>query len=867
MSQIPFGKDKLMSLAHDGESGHSNVTSAGQSLVGSSAAGLAAGHVPSFSQARSLGGLKPHVPGVDHFQFISKGKIERRVRITHFTGEERVNGTYAFEIEGWSPFEVDPLATIEDEMIGHPGALLMYEATGAPRVVHGIVTGYQLGDSREQGTPKVKLRLEPRLSLLKLRTHSRIYQDLTVPEIIGSLLREWNVRHTFELTGDYTPRTYATQFQETDYDFVRRIAAREGIFFHFRQAAEEEQEELVFMDDALYRAIPGGLDSRLLMNTGQFGEGGILELGVHRKLTPMAARSGDYDFRNPRLPLRELKAAQHPPGVLGDLGAERFAHYIPRHEAEHEANASAKRREVDAARTLEALQADAIVVDGVSRARRFLPAHSFSVEGHKIASFNREWVVVSVRHEGFTPEYGEASSDEVYRNDFQAAPVETALRMPVQDRKRVVESTQSATVVGADEGEVFTDASGRIKVQFHWDLEGKNDEHSSCWIRVAQPWTGAGFGTQFLPRVGTEVLVSFLDGDPDRPIVMGSVYNGTNPAPFGLPQSRTRSGIRTMSTPGGGGANELSFEDQQGGEQILIKAHRNFDTDVGADHTVTVKGNSTSRVDGHLTENVAGTKTTTVVGGQTTLVTLHKTNQVLGDMIDAVRGNADKRVSGDNNVRVEGVDRHDLASKDELVWGDSVLRVQGHLAAVVGKELAHRSATVHVQGETSAYSTGQTEIVSESAIIFRCGKSSIRLGPEGVEISSPNITVTGDEFSMGMEKALTMVSKQGAMMEGEKLNLSTKKASLNLTDEAHLGGKHVKFSNQPETAEVQPKLHPVTTIRLADEDGTPASNRRFVVVTPHGERSGMLNDLGEAKIEIDSAIAIYFPDVDKARGA
>ncbi len=854
MSANPFSKDKLVGLATGGLP-NSDV------VHGVSAQSFA-------QQARSgLSGLKPIVPGVDHFQFISKGKVERRLRITHFTGDEAINSTYAFEIEAWSPFELDPLATMEDEIIGHAGSLLMFEGHGPPRVVHGVVTGYELNDSRESASPKVSVRLEPRLALLRLRTHSRIYQDLTIPEIIGSLLKEWNVRHTFELTGSYTPRTFATQFQETDFDFIKRLAAREGIFFHFRQSPEEETEELVFMDDALYRAIPGGVDSRLMMNTGQFGEGGILELGVQRKLTPYAARSADYDFRNPRLPLRELKASPPPPGVLGDLGSERFGRYNPRHEAEHEASMSAKRREIDTGRMLESLQNESVIVDGVSRARRFLPAHSFSVDGHKIGSFNREWVVIGVHHEGFTPEFGDASSDEVYKNDFRAAPVETPLRMPFDARHRAVESTQTAAVVGGSEGEVFTDTAGRIKVQFHWDLEGKNDERSSCWIRVSQPWAGAGYGLQFLPRVGTEVLVSFLDGDPDRPIVVGSVYNGTNPTPFGLPASRTRSGIRTMSTPGGNGQNELSFEDRQGGEQVLIKAHRAFDTEVGADHTVTVTGNSTTRVDGHLTENVAGTMTTTVVGGQTTLVTLHKTTQVLGDIIDAVRGNADKRVSGDDNVRIEGTARQDIAQQDTEIRGDSVLRVRGHFAAVVGQEALHKSATIHVQGEASAYSTGVTEVVSEREIIFRCGQSSIRLGPDSVEINSPNVTVTGNALAVGMEKTVTIVSKETAMMKSEKVNVSTESASLNLYDEAHLGGKHVKFSNEVQKAQVVPKLHPETKIRLVDEDGLPASNRRFVIVTPTGERSGMLSDLGEATLELESALAIYFPDVDKARGA
>lgn len=430
MSEIPFSKDKLVGLAQEAGASHASQLPTSQ-LASSPIANnsIARSGIGGAMQGRIGQAVKPAIPGVDHFQFVSHGKLERRLRITRFSGEEKVNDTYAFEIEAWSPFELDPLQTMEEEMMGQPGSLLMFEGHDAPRVAHGIVTGYGASDSRDSAVPKVRLVLEPRLALLKMRTNSRIYQNQTVPEIIKTLLDEWRIVHRFELSGEYTPRAYATQFQETDFDFVKRIAAREGIFFFFHQGSDKDHEELVFIDDALYKQVPGPKTLRFSVGIG--GERGVLEMGVERKATPLAARMSDYDFRNPRLPMRELKMAPKAPGVLGDLGSDKFELYLPRHEAEHEPSPSAKRREVDAQRTLDALQTETILADGVSRVRSLTPAHTFSVEGHPISSINREWVVVSVRHTGFTPEYGDAPADEVYRNEYKAAPVET-------DRKSVV---------------------------------------------------------------------------------------------------------------------------------------------------------------------------------------------------------------------------------------------------------------------------------------------------------------------------------------------------------------------------------------------------------------------------------------------
>ncbi len=805
---------------------------------------------------------------LDMFQFVARGKTETHLRVLRFSGEERANEPYEIDVELLAPNDIDPLTTLEDALLGHPASLVMADVRDVPRPIHGIITSYEVTGSLDRESVRIRVRLSARLMLLKLRVHSRIFQNETVPAILEKVLREWRVPHRFELSGSYTPRTFCTQYHESDFDFFRRLLAREGIFFYFRQSSEHDVEELVLTDDAMYRGLPGQR-GKLSMRSGRFevDDGDVVELGVRRKIRPTAARLGDFDYRHPNLPLRSIELLEDPKGFAGDLGAERMGTYLFGHEAEHEATASAAKRDQDASRLLAALRSDGLTVVGSSRSRKLVPGHSFALEGHTLDGLNREWVVVAVVHEGRTPEFGGTEAEEVYYNEFEAAPVETALRLPPETRRRVQHGNQTATVVGAADGEVFTDTDGRVKVQFHWDLDGKSDEHASAWIRVAQAWAGPGFGAQFLPRVGTEVVITFLDGDPDRPLIIGAVYNGTHPPPFGLPAQRAKSGFRTQSTPGGEGGSELSFNDEAGEEGILLKAQRKLDIEVGQDQSVSVAGSATMKVEGQLTENVSGTQTTTVSGGQTTLVAVHKTTQVLGDWMDTVRGTADRRVSGDDNVRVEGVARSDIAQVDSFVRSDATHRVRGHMTAVVGEDQKPTSATLHVEGTIAGYASRTTEIIAEKGIVLRCGESSLRIGPDRVEILSPNITFSGKQIEAGAEERVTMVSKDGILMKANRLHAMGKSSSLFLFKDADIGGDRVKLNCIVDEAAVVASGKPLTRIKLVDQDGKPARRRRYVIVDGKSERSGVLNDEGEAEIELDHSAQIYFPDVDKPREA
>lgn len=238
------------------------------------------------------------------------------------------------------------------------------------------------------------------------------------------------------------------------------------------------------------------------------------------------------------------------------------------------------------------------MVDGTTTCRRLAPGHAFELSEHPTSSLEGEYVVTYVRHRGQQPYRGRTNEDVTYEAAFRGVAAAIAVR-PSRRPRRLQQVVETAIVTGPPGEEIHVDAMGRIKIQFHWDRLDHGDDRSSCWVRVVQPWAGNAWGSQFIPRVGMEVLVGFVAGDVDRPVVIGSLYNGARPVPFGLPDRKTQSGIRTVSTPGGHGSNILRFDDAAGEEQIYVHAEGTLDEEVRRDHTLTVGGNYTKAVQGN----------------------------------------------------------------------------------------------------------------------------------------------------------------------------------------------------------------------------------------------------------------------------
>ena len=796
------------------------------------------------------------------FEFAAPS-LRQDLHVISFTGREASSELFRFEIVLATRWVEEPLhQEMEEALLGQPAYLSIHSEDGPRRVIQGLVASFQLEASApEIGRPCVRVELVPKLWLATLKKRSRIFQDMTVREVIDAVLSEWGVPRSWRVTEEWAPRTYCTQYDETDYEFIRRLLAEEGVFFFFGPPADPGTsrtgaltEELILCDhERAYSPIVGETSTfqpaagqrasprpTLYVRTGENAaadEGrAILEFGLHRVVRPNAALLSGYDSRVPLCRQRAAAGLTDPEGEGASTRRRDFFTPVPLRRGELEFHLHHPRADYEstpakaqveahqAKKALEQLRRDAYVGHGESRVWRLAPGHAFRLAGHPLDRLDHEYAVTEVEHVGRSTlaRNGKAG----YRNHFRCVPAEVTCRPPVPAR-RMVQVAETATVVGAGAEEILTDSQGRIRVRFHWDQEESLEGRSSCWIRVAQPWAGAGWGHQFIPRVGTEVLVLFVRGDPDAPVVIGSACNGEHPPAFLLPQRKTRSGIRTSSSPGGLGYNELSFEDEAGMEEILVRAERNLSEDVRHDHVVHVRHDEIEMVDGVRTTLVKGAQSETVLGLSATTVLLGRKDVVVG--LRRVESLSDKLET------VAGSDSRTLELDQSLtVKGTRTVKVEGALLEQVGTEERPSEMQVSVLGRQSTSATRRLSLHSGEQIVLECGKSRLIIGPEDVRIEAKRIVMSGQESSRIEGNGPALELTRQAQLTGQVVNLYSQAASLELTSVANLNGTMVNLNcggGAPGAGAdgEAPRLKPLT-MKLHDEELVPFANKHYRLI-------------------------------------
>ncbi|CAH0235728.1 type VI secretion system tip protein VgrG [Pseudomonas brassicacearum] len=520
---------------------------------------------------------------------------------------------------------------------------------------------------------RYQLLLRPWLWWLTLASNNRVFQNLVTSDIVTTIFKAHGFTDfQLKLTGSYTPREYCVQYGETDLAFVSRLMEEDGIFWFFSH--EQGKHTLVLADNNdAFLPIPNGPTVNYLgQNIGERELHGIRSGQVCLQAVAGVYQATDYEFTTPTTSLySQAEAVAGPSSMYEHPGG---------YTAKAQGDALTKQR-VDGLRSQEKRFV------GESDCRWLVPGYWFTLAGHEDTTLNIDWVVTSVSHE---------ASHDSYRNRFEAIPKATVYRPPRLTAKPRMH-TQTALVVGKTGEEIWTDEYGRIKLQFPWDRTGKNDETSSCWVRVVLPWSGKGFGMQFVPRIGQEVIVTFIDGDPDRPLVTGCVYNGDNALPYALPANQTQSGIKTNSSKGGGGFNELRFEDKKDAEEVFLQAQKDFNINVlndttatvGHDETLTVQNARTRTVkDGDETVTLEkGKRSVTIQTGSDSLdVKDTRTVTVGSDQTHSTGGNYAHKVTGDYSLTVDG----NLTIK---VSGTLTLQSGGSFAIKSGADLAAQAST------------------------------------------------------------------------------------------------------------------------------------------------------------------------------
>jgi len=514
---------------------------------------------------------------------------------------------------------------------------------------------------------------------------------------------------------------------------------------------------------------------------------------------------------------------------------------------------------------LEQNRADAVVGHGRSWCRRLSSGFRFRLADHPDESLNQEYVVTEVRHAGRSVLASNLTDDEpLYTNHFGCAPAYVSCR-PKRRRPRVQQVLETGIVSGPAGEEIYTDEYGRVKVQFHWDRTGPGREHSSCWIRVSQAWAGAAWGFQFVPRIGMEVLVSFVGGDVDRPMILGAAYNATHPVPFLLPQHKTKSGIRTQTTPGGGGFNEISFEDATTQERIYVHAQRDLDEDVLRNHTLHVRQDEKLEIDGNRHDTVAKDATYEVLGERSETVHGDTSVHHVGARVEVVEKTLDQRVTGTRTTRVEDRDRLEVrGATEQRHLDDLTTRVIGNQTVIVGKHDAPRAMTLRVEGVGTVSAEGVLELASAKGITLRCGKTTLRIGEDGIELVGGMIRVAGEKGGLEAGKDGVKVTSEKVYAHlSDQMLIKTEQASISMGTEVKLDGQKIHMGSPASAKDAPPpQPKPPTEIDLKDADGNPLPYQRFVIELEDGtQRTGVTDKDGKAKLDLPSGGQIRFPDL------
>ncbi|CAB3966415.1 MULTISPECIES: type VI secretion system tip protein TssI/VgrG [Burkholderia] len=712
-------------------------------------------------------------------------------------GSDELGRLFEFRIEALA----DSHSLSLKDMLGKPVTVRIEQQDLSTRYLNGIVARASLSGRRAERHYGYELIVRPWLWLATRRSDCRIFQNKTVPEIVQEVLSTYGFPIENHLAESYVPRDYCVQYNETDAAFVSRLMEFEGIYFWFRHA---EDTHTLMLGDAMsshtvlpgYETIPYIARDRTAIADEEHIDGWLpaQEVSVGRHQTT------DYDYTKPRADLSSQKvdprghdhdsfaSFEWPGGYRDDAPGAHYSRVrLEEQQAEHE-RASA---DTD--------------VRGVA------PGYLFTLEHCPRADQNREYLIVRCQYRFQENAYASDQGAEavVHQTMMLVQPSSLPYRSPRDTPRPRTNGPQTATVVGPPGEEIWTDQYGRVKLQFRWDRYGQSNQDSSCWVRVSSPWAGGGFGGVQIPRVGDEVVVDFLNGDPDEPIVTGRVYNGEKMPPWGLPGSATQSGLLSRSSPGGttDHANAFRFEDKKGAEQLWMHAERNFDAETEADHTLSVGNNHTHTVGNDETMQVKNNRQRSVGQNETVNIGQNRVAQIGANETHGVVGNRTRTVGQNETVTI-------AANRDATIGGGHTETVAKGKTETIGEaktlnvgqmyqttsqdmktlvasahteEIGARTSTIakahtHTVGGEHTVNVGanhttnvqhQVTVNAGDQLSLVCGNSSIVMKSDGtITIQGVNVASTGTNTHSVNGKTVTSSATAEHTVEGAILKLN-----------------------------------------------------------------------------------------------
>ena len=680
-----------------------------------------------------------------------------------------------------------------DDLLGLPATVTVESDAGDTRYFNGLIDKVQFLGAPYPGQWSYQFEIVPWSAMLDKVADCRIFQEITVPDLLKQVFADNGFTdYKMKLTRTYPKREYCVQYRESTLNFVMRLMEEEGIYFFYQH--DKSAHYMILVDDQSgHDSVPG--QSSIKYHPDDVGqrlhEDSVSHWTMGARVLSGQVALNAYNFETPR----------------ADISSKRL---IDRSHAQadwevfdfHDRYGDTKGGDHYARNRIEELQAEHETFRGKTDSLGLATGQLFKLQQHPRGSQNQEYLLTEVHHRVVAPDYwsgGTETGVETWGVDFDCTPSSTPFRLARATPRPAVRGPQTAVVVGPPKEEIYPDKHGRIKVQFPWDRYGKNDQTSSCWIRVVQSAAGPGFGAQFIPRIGHEVMVAFIEGDPDRPLVVGTVYNGSNAVPYGLPANKTQSGIKTRSSPGGGAsnANEIRLEDKKGAEEFYVQAEKdrkvlvkncnsetvgvdeslsvgknrtaevgenetlsvgkdqketigvNQDLSVGSNRTRLVGSNETITIGQNQTENIGASRATNVASSDALNVGFSQAITVGATYNMSVLGLSATEIGGMHTLEVGGI-------QSVSVDGMQTVEIGGDQQLEVGKV---RSVEV---GDNDELKVGKSlVIVAKDDITFKTGSASIVMKKNGdITIKGKNITLKGSSKITG--KAGSSVSWKGS---------------------------------------------------------------------------------------------------------
>ena len=627
--------------------------------------------------------------------------------LERFTGDEELSAPYRFTLELLSENGAVPPA----KLLRTPVTITMVLADESERELSGIVSRFTQR-SRVDDLTEYRAEIVPWLWFLSQSSDCRIFQGLPVPDIVEQVFKDLGFSDfKFKTKKTYPKREYCVQYRETHLDFVSRLLEEEGILYYFEHAAGKHT--MVLADTPSFAEYGKGPKTARVAPVGlnKLAEDAVLECEYSHAACSGKVTLRDYNYLKPTLGL-EVSLPGEQKGELYDYPGK----YSARDDGDRYARLRMEEREVPH-----------LTIEGRSQCRQFVTGYRFDLEEHDAEAANQPYVLVSLSHDAHIGNYRSSDGQPfTYENRFLAIPHKVPYRPPLRTPKPIVHGSQTAVVVGKSGEEIYVDPYGRVKVQFHWDRKGKKDQDSSCWVRVASTWAGKQWGFIQVPRMGQEVVVDFLEGDPDLPIITGRVYNADNMPPYALPDNQTQSGTKSRSSKGGGSDNfnEIRFEDLKGSEELYFHAEKD----------------ETHIVENDRSDSVGNDETVDIGHNQTHTVGNDRKRTVDKDETISIGGKRSKTVSKDETINV-------AQNRASSIGKNETLTVAENRTESVGKNVTisvteNRTQTVG-KNETIEVSKKMMVTVADE-VTLKSGDASITMKKNGdITIKGKNITIEG----------------------------------------------------------------------------------------------------------------------------